>query len=192
MLQSMLAVRSSDPVQSSALRALCARRTLALRTRRGGGAQRSSEARTQRNPRNRGRILLAGTVPILQDSQLLFRSPTKALPIAKLCGRRETEIETRSCVSCQDWISSGLGTQGRSGRRSCCRFGASSRSCCCWFFFSSARWSIGSGRGGMDGNFGPQERILWPASVLAGIVMCGAVSFPRLAPPCFSFFPAFH
>nr|CAB3474619.1 unnamed protein product [Digitaria exilis] len=27
----------------------------------------------------------------------------------------------------------------------------------------------------MDVNFGPQERILWPASVLAGIVMCGAV-----------------
>ncbi|XP_008674896.1 TLC domain-containing protein 4-B isoform X2 [Zea mays] len=27
----------------------------------------------------------------------------------------------------------------------------------------------------MHGNFGPQEQILWPASVLAGIVMCGAV-----------------
>lgn len=27
----------------------------------------------------------------------------------------------------------------------------------------------------MDANFGPQERILWPASVLAGIVICGAV-----------------
>ncbi|KAG0539905.1 hypothetical protein BDA96_03G362400 [Sorghum bicolor] len=27
----------------------------------------------------------------------------------------------------------------------------------------------------MDVNFGPQERILWPASILAGIVMCGAV-----------------
>ncbi|KAJ1285948.1 hypothetical protein BS78_03G316200 [Paspalum vaginatum] len=27
----------------------------------------------------------------------------------------------------------------------------------------------------MDANSGPQERILWPASVLAGIVMCGAV-----------------
>ena len=66
-------------------------------------------------------------------------------------------------------------------------FCASSRSCCCcWFFFSSARWSIGSGSGGMDGNyFGPREQILWPASVLAGIVMCGAVSFPHLVPPRF-------
>ncbi|KAL6614277.1 hypothetical protein ACP70R_036547 [Stipagrostis hirtigluma subsp. patula] len=27
----------------------------------------------------------------------------------------------------------------------------------------------------MDVNFGPQERLLWPASVLAGIAMCGAV-----------------
>lgn len=74
------------------------------------------------------------------------------------------------------------GTRG-SRRRRCCRFGASSRSCCCcWFFFSSVRrWSIGSGSGVMDVNFGPQERILWPASILAGIVICGAVSFPRLA-----------
>lgn len=39
--------------------------------------------------------------------------------------------------------------------------------------------------GYMHGNFGPQEQILWPASVLAGIVMCGAVSFPRLAPSLF-------
>jgi len=78
-----------------------------------------------------------------------------------------------------DWVRRVLGG-------TCCRFGASLRSCCCWFFFSSARWSIGSGSGGMDGNyFGPREQILWPASVLAGIVMCGAVSFPHLVPPRF-------
>jgi hypothetical protein len=77
-----------------------------------------------------------------------------------------------------DWVRRVLGG-------TCCRFGASLRSCC-WWFFSSARWSIGSGSGGMDGNFfGPREQILWPASVLAGILMCGAVSFPRLVPPCF-------
>ncbi|KAG2592530.1 hypothetical protein PVAP13_5NG557900 [Panicum virgatum] len=51
--------------------------------------------------------------------------------------------------------------------------GAYSRSCCCCFHLSPARWSIGAARGGMDGSFGPQERILWPASVLAGVVMCG-------------------
>jgi len=28
----------------------------------------------------------------------------------------------------------------------------------------------------MDVGFGPDERILWPASVLAGVAMCGAVS----------------
>ncbi|XP_066307301.1 uncharacterized protein [Miscanthus floridulus] len=34
----------------------------------------------------------------------------------------------------------------------------------------------------MDGNyFGPQERILWPASVLAGIVMCGALLYHGLS-----------
>ncbi|CAO2182532.1 unnamed protein product, partial [Urochloa humidicola] len=54
-------------------------------------------------------------------------------------------------------------------------FSAQSRSFL--FFASPVRCSIGADRGGMDmgGNFGPQERILWPASVLAGIVMCGAV-----------------
>ena len=111
-----------------------------------------------------------------QSSKIHSSFFPKRCQLPSFCGRRETE--TRSCVSCQDWVSSGLGTQG-SGRRRCCRFGASSRSCCC------CCWSIGSGSGGMDGNFGTQERILWPASVLAGIVMCGAVSFPRLAPPCF-------
>ncbi|CAO1944635.1 unnamed protein product [Urochloa humidicola] len=39
----------------------------------------------------------------------------------------------------------------------------------------------------VGGNFGPQERILWPASVLAGIVMCGAVyeMTRKVSPRCF-------
>ena len=31
----------------------------------------------------------------------------------------------------------------------------------------------------MDGSFGPEEQVLWPASVLAGVVMCAVVSSPR-------------
>jgi hypothetical protein len=37
------------------------------------------------------------------------------------------------------------------------------------------------GRMDMEVNFGPQERVLWPASILAGVLMSGAVSSPRLS-----------
>jgi hypothetical protein len=33
----------------------------------------------------------------------------------------------------------------------------------------------------MDANFGPEEQVLWPASVLAGVVMCAAVSSNSLS-----------